>query len=153
MDGSDDLRRTYRGTAIVCGAMVASVLLYAVVAEVLRTQLPSGGVGAGANVDLLRYAFYLLAGVEGLAIPFVRRAIEAPPGDQASVLARLRTGALVAAALAEAPAVLGLVLFVLAGRRWDFYLLAGWSLLLQLVHFPRHERWEGAVRAAAPRPR
>jgi len=68
------------------------------------------------------------------------------------VLARLRTGALVAAALAEVPAVLGLVLFVLAGRRADFYLLAGWSLLLQLVHFPRQERWEEAARAAARRP-
>jgi hypothetical protein len=52
MDSSEDLRRTYRETAIVCGAMVASVLIYAVVVEVLRTQRPPGGVGAGANLDL-----------------------------------------------------------------------------------------------------
>jgi hypothetical protein len=67
------------------------------------------------------------------------------------VLARLRTGAITAASLAEAPAVLGLVLFLLAGRRQDFYLLAGWSLLLHLFHFPRRERWEEAARAAARR--
>jgi hypothetical protein len=58
----------------------------------------------------------------------------------------------VAAALAEAPAVLGLVLFLLAGHRADFYLLAGWTLLLHLSHFPRYERWEQETRAAARRP-
>ena len=152
MDGSEDLRRTYRETAIVCGAMVASVLLYAIVVEVLRTQLPPGGVGAGVNVDVLRYAFYLLAGIEGLAIPFVRRAVEAGSAARGRLPARLRTGALVAAALAEAPAVMGLVLFLLAGARRDFYALAGWSLLLQLFHFPRYERWEGAARTAARHP-
>ena len=152
MDGSEDLRRTYRETAIVCGAMVASVLLYAVVVEVLRTRLPAGGGGAGVNVDLLRYAFYLLAAIEGLAIPFVRRAVEAGPAVRGILLARLRTGALVAAALAEAAAVKGLVRFLLAGRRLDFYLLAGWSLLLQLFHFPRYERWEEAARTAARHP-
>ena len=92
-----------------------------------------------------------MAGVQGLAIPFVRRAVEAAPGARGSVLARLRTGAVTAAALAEAPAVLGLVLFLLGGRRVDFYLLAGWSLLLQWFHFPRYERWEEAVRTAAHR--
>ena len=136
----------------MCGALVASVLIYAVAVEVLRTRLPPGGAAPGVNADLLRYAFYLLAGIEGLAIPFLRRAVEAAPGDRASVLARLRTGALVAAALAEAPAVMGLALFVLAGRRSDFYLLAGWSLLLHLVHFPRQERWEEAARVGAHPP-
>jgi F0F1-type ATP synthase membrane subunit c/vacuolar-type H+-ATPase subunit K len=148
MAGPEDLRRTYRETAIVCAAMVASVLIYAVVVKVLKTQRFPGGMGAGANVDLLRYAFYLLAGIEGLAIPLVRRAVEPGPTVRGSILARLRTGALVGAALAEVPAVLGLVLVVLAGRRLDFYLLAGWSLLLQLFHFPRYERWEVARTAA-----
>jgi len=68
------------------------------------------------------------------------------------VLPRLRAGALVTAALAEVPALVGLVRFVLTGRSWDFYLLAAWSLLLQLVHFPRRERWAEAARAAARRP-
>jgi hypothetical protein len=132
--------------------MVASVVIYAVAVELLRTRLGPGGAAPGVPADLLRYAFYLLAGVEGLAIPFVRRAVEALPGDRASVPARLRTGAVAVAALAEVPAVMGLVLFVLAGRRWDFYLLAGWSLLLQLRHFPRRERWAEAAGAAARRP-
>ena len=152
MNGSDDLRRTYRETTIVCGAMVASILIYAVVVEVLRTQLSPGGVGAAAEADVLRYAFYLLAGVGGLVIPLIRRTVEAGPGTRGSALARLRAGALVTASVAEAPAVLGLVLFLLAGRRQDFYPLAGWSLLLHLFHFPRYERWEEAARTAARRP-
>jgi hypothetical protein len=147
MDGSEDLRRTYRQTAIVCGAIAASVLVYAVAVEVLRSQRSPGGVGV--DVGLLRYAFYLIAGVEGLAVPVVRRRIETGPGCPGTVLVRLRTGAMAGAALAEASAVLGLVLFVLAGRRQDFYLLAGWSLVLQLAHFPRYARWEEAARTAA----
>lgn len=151
MDGHQDVRRIYRETAIVCGAMVASVLIYAVVVEGLRGRLPPGGAGAGLVPDVLRYALYVLAGVEGLAIPYARRAAEAVV--RGHVLARLRAGALVAASLAEAPAVLGLVLFLLAGRREDFYVLAGWSLLLHVVHFPRVERWEEAARTVAYRQR
>ena len=56
-----------------------------------------------------------------------------------------------AASLAEAPALLGLVLSLLAGRRQDFYVLAGWSLLLHLFHLPRLERWEEAARTSAHR--
>jgi hypothetical protein len=152
MDGHQDVRRAYRETAIVCGAMVASVVMYAIVVEVLRARLPPGGVGAGLTTDVLRYAFYLLAGVQGLAIPVARRWAETGAASpKSSVLSRLRTGALVAASLAEAPAVLGLVLFLLEGRRLDFYVLAGWSLLLHLFHFPRLERWEEAARTAARR--
>jgi hypothetical protein len=152
MDDSEDLPRTYRSTAVVCGALMASVVLYSVVVEVLRTRLPPGGVGAGLEVQFLRLLFFLVASVQGLAIPFVRRTVEAGPQARGGIVARLRTGALVAAALGEAPAVLGLVLFVLTGRRADFYLLAGWSLLLQLFHFPRRERWAEAARATAHRP-
>ena len=90
-----------------------------------------------------------MAGVEG---PFARRAAEVGDGVQGSVLVRLRAGALVVAGLAEAPAVLGLVLFLLAGSRQDVYLLAGWSLLLHLFHVPCFERWEEAARPAARRP-
>jgi hypothetical protein len=152
MEGFEGLRRTYRETAIACGAMVASVLVYAVVVEMLRTRLSPGGGGAGVDADLLRYGFYLLAAVAGLAIPLLRRPAEAGPAVRENVPARLRAGALVTASVAEAPAVLGLVLFLLAGRRQDFYLLAGWSLLLHLFYFPRYERWEEAARAAARRP-
>ena len=133
----------------MCGAMVAAVLIYAVVVEVLRTRLPQGDVGAGLVGVVLRYAFYLLVGVAGLAIPFARRAAEA--GGRRNEVARLRTDALVAASLAEAPALLGLVLSLLAGRRQDFYVLAGWSLLLHLFHLPRLERWEEAARTSAHR--
>lgn len=82
MNGSEGLRRTYRETAIASGAMVASVLAYAVVVEVLRSRLPPGGVGAGVDADLLRYGFYLLAAVAGLPIPLLRRTAEAAPGSR-----------------------------------------------------------------------
>ena len=135
MDADQAVRRAFRETTIVCGAMVASVLIYAVVVEVLRARLPPGGVGAGLVGDVLRYAFYLLAGVARLAIPFARRAAEAGGGET-----RLRGSGRKPwwrPPSAEAPAVLGFALYLLAGRRQDFYVLAGWSLLLHLLHLPR----------------
>ena len=147
MDAGQAVRRPFRETTIVCGAMVASVLIYAVVVEVLRARLPPGDGGAALIGDVLRYAFYFLAGGAGLAIPFARR--PARFGRRRNEVARLRTEALVAASLAEAPAVLGLVLYLLAGRRQDFYVLAVWSLLLHPFHLPRLERWEEAARTPA----
>ena len=59
----------------------------------------------------------------------------------------LQRTAVITYALAEAPAVYGLVLFFLSGSSWDFYApLAwaplAWALVLLLLHFPRRSEWE-----------
>jgi len=54
---------------------------------------------------------------------------------------RLITSAVVTAALAEVPAILGLALFMLSGLRGDFYALLALSLALQAVYFPRLDGW------------
>jgi hypothetical protein len=54
---------------------------------------------------------------------------------------RLVTTAVITAALAETPAILGLVLFMVFGLRADFYALLALSLALQAVYFPRLDGW------------
>lgn len=138
------LETAYRNAAIVCGAMAASTVLYALVVAVISVlQPPFEGFAPGAQPSILRSVLWTMALVEAGLIGLVRRALLARwraegPAVQAR---RLITTAVVTAALAEVPAILGLALFMLSGLRGDFYALLSLSLALQAVYFPRLGGW------------
>jgi hypothetical protein len=79
---------------------------------------------------------------------FMLRGPRAAGADE--MLARLTTAHIVAGALSETPAILGLILFFL-GRQFysDFYILSLISLYLLIRHFPRYARWEQILGAYA----
>ena len=52
--------------------------------------------------------------------------------------------------LAEVPAILGLVLFMLFGLRGDFYVLLALSLALEAFFFPRLDGWRAWAAEPAP---
>jgi len=138
------LETAYRNAAIVCGAMAASTVLYALVVEVISVyQAPFEGFAPGAQPSILRSALWTMALVEAGLIGLVRRALLARSRAEgaAAQARRLITTAVVTAALAEVPAILGLVLFMLSGLRGDFYALLALSLALQAVYFPRLDGW------------
>ena len=123
----------YRNAAIICGAMAASTVLYALVVAVISAfQAPFGGFDPGAQPSILRSALWTMALVEAGLIGFVRRALLARSRSEgaAAQARRLITTAVVTAALAEVPAILGLVLFMLWGLSGDFYALFALSLAL-----------------------
>lgn len=148
MPARPELEGAYRTTALVCGAVVAATVVYAVVVEVIRASFePFEGFAPSPGLAFLRYGLYGLGFGHGLVIEVMRRHVLASlPRDPTAALGRLRTSAIATAALAEAAAVYGLVLFLLAGAASDFYLLVAWSLALQLVYFPRRERWAERLR-------
>ena len=138
------LETAYRTAAIVCGAMAASTVLYALVVAVISvTQAPFEGFAPGAQPSILRTALWTLAIIEAGLIGLVRRALLARSRSEgaAGQARRLITTAVVTAALAEVPAILGLVLFMLSGLGGDFYALLALSLALQAVYFPRLDGW------------
>jgi len=138
------LETAYRIAAIICGAMAASTVLYALVVAVISVfQAPFEGFAPGAQPSILRTALWTLAIVEAGLIGLVRRALLARSRAEgaAAQARRLITTAVVTAALAEVPAILGLVLFMLSGLRGDFYALLALSLALQAVYFPRLDGW------------
>ena len=141
---SASLEAAYRNAAITCGAMAASTLLYAVAAAVVSiSQAPFEGFAGPAQPAGLRLALWTIAVVVAAVIGIVRKALlgRSPSGDQAAQARRLVSTSIVTAALAEVPAVLGLVLFMLSAMRTDFYALFVLSLVLQAVYFPRLEGW------------
>jgi len=134
----------YRNAAIICGVMAASTVLYALVVAVFRVfQAPFEGFAPGAQSSILRSALWTMALVEAGLIGLLRRALRARSRSEsaAAQARRLITTAVVTAALAEVPAILGLVLFMLWGLSGDFYALFALSLVLQAIYFPRLDGW------------
>lgn len=142
--GSGGLEGAYRNAAITCGAMLASTLLYPVAAAIVGLSLApfEGFVGPAMPVGL-RLTLWTAAAVVAGLIGIVRRALlgRSPAGDTAGQARRLVSTSITVAALAEVPAVLGLVIFMLSGLRGDFYVLFVLSLVLQAVYFPRLDGW------------
>ena len=141
---SGGLETAYRNAAITCGVMLTSTLLYPVAAAIVSLSLApfEGFVGQPLPAGL-RVALWTAAAVVAGLMGIVRRALlgRSPAGDETAQARRLVSTSITIAALAEVPAILGLVLFMLSGLRGDFYVLFGLSLVLQALYFPRLDGW------------
>jgi hypothetical protein len=133
-----------RNTATIVGAFGVSVLSSLVVVEVVRRTSPPPVEMPG--MDMIRIAMFAAAGVMIFTSTVLKSLLmRNPPPDPAQRLARARTATLVAAGMAEIPALLGLVLFLLGRTANDFYILAVVSLYMLVRHFPRREPWDAYV--------
>ena len=147
--GPSGLEAAYRNAAITCGAMAASTLFYAAVVAVISiSQAPFEGFATQSQVSTLRIALWTVAVLEAGLIT-VDEWHERAEGAAAQA-GRLITTAVITAALAEVPAILGLVLFMLFGLRGDFYVLLALSLALQAFFFPRLDGWRAWAAEPAP---
>ena len=143
-DETGHLETGRRVAAMIYGAMMGSVLLYAVAVEVVNfSQAPFSGFAASTMDPMVRYSLWGVALLQIILIGLVRRSLLAKSASAAPVasVAKLITVAIVTAALAEIPAILGLVLFMVSGLRADFYGLLTLSLALLATWFPRLESW------------
>ena len=156
--GGIGLEAAYRNAVITCGAMAASTVLYAVVVAVMSVaQAPfEGFAGEGFAGRLetsgLRVALWTLAVFEAGLIGIVRRTLLARSraGDVSAQARQLVRTAVITSALAEVPAILGLMLFMLSGLRGDFYALFALSMALQALYFPRLGGWREWAAEPAP---
>jgi len=145
MNQTDGLKKTYNVAFVVNVAIVGTLILYAVVIEILRRQLaPFQGLTEISNVSLLRYILYGIAILNIFLIRIMRGLFLRKPSSEEFHLLRFKLlqTSLVTAALCEIPALLGLILFLLIGSLRDYYQLAGVSFILVFLHFPRYGNWE-----------
>lgn len=139
------LRTAWLASAAASGGITAGIVLYTVLVEVLASRGyrgPLAQLGAGP----FKYAFYALG---ALALPAVRlagRKLAAKLPTPEETIRALTVTSVVRAAVSELPAIAGLLLFLLAGLRADFYMLAVFALALEIYHFPRLGAWEEKVR-------
>jgi len=151
-----DLPARCRVAQMIGGALVAAVVVYAILVEVIRARRGGfAGFATAAPIDTLRTVFIVLAIADLALIRFIRARILAPParggtaaGNTAPPLTqRLLNASVVSLSMCLAIAVYGLVLFLLGGRPVDFYSFAIVALLGLAVFFPRQSQWEEWARS------
>jgi len=151
MRGSRDLARSlttlkarYLAVNFIGLAMIAAVFVYAGVVELIKWQLaPFAGF---AQLDphtaaFIKYAFLALAAAQFGVIKIVQKILPTRSVENLSVTA------IITFALCEAVAVLGLVLFLLAGNSLDFYIFMVISLGFFTLFFPKYDQWEQRMRS------
>lgn len=147
------LDKAFRTAKIIAAALAASVLLYAVVVEVLKFREITLNLLPAPLLEKLRFIFVFLAFADYFIIGFVNKKILVKkPGDShEALLGKLTLANLVALALCELPAFFGLILFLGSGDSRDFYPLLVISLLLFYAFFPKYGFWSNWSRLSDPR--
>src|SRR4030043_1950925 len=145
MEFKSDLKRAFRTTAIVNGALVASLFIYALMVELIKSQLRpfSGFLVSGISLQTLRYlAFGAAVGAVVLVRLGGRTLLKTRPGeDPHQLIFRLSRAAVITSAMGELPAILGFVLFLLTGLSRDFYALLFVSPFFEFCFSPRFGAW------------
>lgn len=139
------LKTAWLAAAAASGGITAAIVLYTVLVEVLASRGyrgPLAQLGAGP----FKYAFYALGAMALPAIKLAGRKLAAKLPTAEDTIRALTAAAIIRAAAAELPAIAGLLLFLLAGLRADFYMLAVFAIGLELYHFPRLGAWEEKLR-------
>jgi hypothetical protein len=138
------LKMRYLTVNFIGLALIGSVFIYAVVVEVLKRALapfPGFTTLTPAQVQMLKYIFVALAIATFFIIKFIQKILGARSIEQ------LVQAAIITFILSESIAVFGLVLFLLAGKRLDFYLFMFLSLFYFWFFFPKYQDWEAQLRA------
>lgn len=148
------LRQAYRTAVWIGAAMIASVVMYGVVAHVIAAQqAPFAGFVRLPQIGVVRLLLYAFAAVQIVLIRLLRSALLAKPAalDLGALIQRLQVATVVTYAFCEVPALLGLILLLLNGFFGDFYVLVLLSLVLFGAYFPRFDAWvQWAAAAEGP---
>jgi hypothetical protein len=144
------LKARYLAVNFIGLAMIAAVFVYAGVVEVIKWQwAPFAGFAKlePHTAALIKYVFLALAAAQFGIIKTVQKILPTRSADN------LSQAAVITFALCETVAVLGLVLFLLAGNAVDFYIFMAISLGFFYLFFPKYEQWEERLRAGSPPPK
>jgi F0F1-type ATP synthase membrane subunit c/vacuolar-type H+-ATPase subunit K len=136
---TQELRRVYRLAVIIGVAMISSLLIYVFIVEFLKVRVPIHA--PSSTVDLLRYLFFGMAIVDFFVIKFLRGQMVSGAPSPAKIQ-KLLSMTILTYALCESVAIYGLILFLIGGRRFDFYSLVILSLIFFAIYFPRYAQWE-----------
>jgi hypothetical protein len=145
----EELKKTYKITVIVGASIIASLLIYALIVELIRSEFkPFPGFVTIPEIQVLKYIFYGFVFFEVIAINILRPMLlkERPTDDLNVFILKLNRAAIITYVFCEVPAILGLVLFLLSGLHTDFYIFLFLSLILEILYFPKFKNWEEAIR-------
>jgi hypothetical protein len=139
----DELKKTYRMAVFIGVAMILSVLIYAALVELLKANLkPFKGFSPTSTMEILKYLFFAVAVAEFFVIRFIRGRVLAIEGPLSSRTSKLLSVTIITYAICESNAIFGLILFLIGGSSFDFYIFMVISIFFYAVYFPRYSQWE-----------
>jgi hypothetical protein len=149
----DEIKKSWQMAALVSAAIMASVLVYLLVVEVLKQSGNFQAPMTGDRQDLFRIVIFACAvGASLLSFwvkGFILNTVKIPQGISENLVEtlnqKLQLSTIVVMAVCESVAIFGLVLFFFTGRITDFYILLALSLGLMAVHFPRLSKWQDFI--------
>jgi hypothetical protein len=152
MTANDTIQKIYQTNKIIAYALAASLLLYAVIIEVIRWQSTTLNLFPSELLGIIRFVFVFFAFADYFIINFLNQKllVKRPEDTQEKLLQKLTLANIIALALSELPALFGFVLFLGSGNPRDFYLLLIISVLLFYAFFPRYGFWSSWSRVADP---
>ena len=142
---AESVKKAYFAAAAAAGGIIVTIVFYTVVVEILKGKSYAAPVQPPAAYAL-KYLFYIIGAGALLVLKFAGRALQEKKATPEATVKALTTLAVLRAAVCELPAIAGLVLFLLTRYHLDFYLLAVFSLALEIYHFPRLAAWEERLR-------
>jgi hypothetical protein len=143
---SDKLRNAYKTATIIGIAMMGSVLVYVVVAELMR-NLPTPWRGIMFSADhqeyhYIRYGLLALGILVPLVVVKISTAVNLAPEKLANPVPALISHSVIVYGACDMVGIFGLVLFLLAGNIMDMYIFAGMSLAFSMIFFPKYSHWQ-----------
>jgi len=147
MEMQGDLKRAYEKSITFLWAMIAALVLCPITVEIVRMSNPSFSGFAHQTASQVRDFIYGIAIISPLCIRTMRKAIlkHGRPSDLNALLSKLATVAILTVLVAEIPAILGFLLFLLGGFYKEFYIALAYSVLVILAYFPRVNQWEKSL--------
>ncbi len=144
MEPQGELKSAYEKSVNLSWAMVAALVLCPITVEIVRMQNTSFTGFAPQVASQVRDFIYGIAIVLPLSIRTFRKMIlkRGRSSDLTTVARRLVAATAGSILVAEIPAILGLLLFLMGGLYREFYIALGYSVLVILAYFPRYHQWE-----------
>ncbi len=149
----DDLKKAAKTAVVLASSMLAVLFIYLAAVEIIRARMaPFSGLVEIKNTMFLRYGFYGIAVFQVILIRVLRGFLlrKTLSSEKTNLADDLFKTSILILALSEIPAILGLVLFLLAGLNRDFYILLFVSLFLMFMYFPRYNNWKTWINEKDP---
>ena len=146
-----DLKKSYQIAVMIGMALLAAAGMFVVIAELFKTGIIGGyEFPMTRDSEVYQLVKYVLMAVTLVDLLFIKiigsKILSRGEADPASLMVK----SIVSLAICESVAIYGLVLFLLAGSRFDFYLFIGIYLVFFGIFFPRYHKWEEWIRVRSP---
>ncbi|HHL38968.1 MAG TPA: hypothetical protein ENJ37_00505 [Deltaproteobacteria bacterium] len=150
------LEKTSKATRYFAAALVFVILIYLGLVMLGRNvYIYFKGYGGGVDPLFLRFVFYGAALSSAAVVEvYKKRQLSAARlagllDDQGAMVRHLLSTAFISLALSNIPAVCGLLIYFFGLLFGDFFVLAGFSLVLLAYNIPTVRYWERRIAAAA----